>query len=322
MKKLSILLVLIFSVSLAFSLEMKLGHYGAEDHPSQEAAKMFADAVAKRTNGQITISIYPNNALGAPPEVLEQNILGAIDMSLPSQGQLSKYSQKFGCVGIPFAFKNYAQADKVLDGDFIRWAAPDLEKAGLVYLSNWEWGFRNLTTGKKQVNKPEDVRGLKIRTPPELSNQATIEALGGIVQTIAFPELQMALKQGVVDGEENPIGVIYSNKIYESQKYLTIINYNYGSMVHVMSKKVFDKLTKEQQKIIKEESKRAGDFMRKKCRDLETKQIEELKKLGMVVSYPDISKFKAQMGPAYEKMKASVGVDNFNQFMKLVDKVK
>ena len=160
-------------------------------------------------------------------------------------------------------FNSYEQADKVLDGKFIPWAVPDLDQAGLVFLSNWEWGFRNLTNSKRPVNHPADVKGLKIRTPPELPTQAAMEALGAIVATINFNELQMALKTGVVDGQENPIAVIFSNKIYETQKYLTMTGHNYNTMVHVISKKVWDKLTPEQKTIVKEESKKAGDWMRK-----------------------------------------------------------
>src|SRR4030042_1613044 len=237
-KTILLLLILALSLSLVFSaskpITLKLGHFAAENHPGQAASKMFADAVEKRTNGAIKIIIYPNNALGAPPEVLEQNILGVIDMSLPSQGQLAKYSKKFNCVMLPFAFDNYEQADKVLDGPFIKWAVPDLEKFGLVFLSNWEWGFRNLTNSKRTVVNPEDAKGLKIRTPPELPTQAAMEALGATVVTIAFNELTMALKQGAVDGQENPIAVIHSLKLWENQKYLTMTGHNYGSMVHVM----------------------------------------------------------------------------------------
>jgi TRAP-type transport system periplasmic protein len=303
-------------------IEMKFGHFAADSHPGNLASKMFADAVEKRTKGQIKITIYPNNALGSPPEVLEQNILGAIDMSLPTQGQLGKYSKRFNCVMLPFVFKDYKQADKVLDGKFLPWATPDLDKAGLVFLSNWEWGFRNLTNSKHPVINPEDAKGLKIRTPPELPTQAAMEALGAIVATINFNELQMALKQGTVDGQENPIGVIYSNKLYETQKYLTMTGHNYNSMVHVISKKVWDKLTAEQKKIIKEESKRAGDWMRKTVRDEEAGQIKELEKFGMQVVYPDKAKFKALMKPAYDQMKSMAGEDNIAAFLKMVDEAK
>ena len=303
-------------------IEMKLGHFAADSHPGNLAAKMFADGVEKRTNGKIKVTIYPNNALGSPPEVLEQNILGAVDMSLPTQGQLGKYSKKFNCVMLPFMFANYAHADKVLDGKFIEWAVPDLEKAGLVFLSNWEWGFRNLTNNKHPVNKPEDVKGLKVRTPPELPTQAAMEALGAVVATINFNELQMALKQGVVDGQENPVAVIYSNKLNEAQKYLAMTGHNYNTMVHVISKKTWDKLTSEQQMIVKAESQKAGDYMRKSVREAEADQIKQLQAQGMEVTYPDKALFKALMGPAYDRMKPIAGEENIAAFTKMVDEAK
>jgi tripartite ATP-independent transporter DctP family solute receptor len=301
---------------------MKLGHFAADAHPGNLAAKMFADGVEKRTNGQIKITIYPNNALGSPPEVLEQNILGAVDMSLPTQGQLGKYSKKFNCVMLPFMYDSYAHADKVLDGKFIAWAAPDLEPAGLVFLSNWEWGFRNLTNSKRAVKTPEDVKGLKVRTPPELPTQAAMEALGAVVATINFNELQMALKQGVVDGQENPVAVIHSNKLYETQKYLTMTGHNYNTMVHVISKKVWDKLSAEQRKIVQEESRKAGAYMRGAVRDAEASQIKELQTQGMEVVYPDKSRFKSMMQPAYDRMKAIAGEENITAFIKIVDEAR
>jgi len=324
-----ILILLVMGVPFAYvsdsesaPIEMKLGHFAADSHPGNLASKMFAEGVEKRTNGNIKVIIYPNNALGSPPEVLEQNILGAVDMSLPTQGQLGKYSKKFNCVMLPFMYNSYEHADKVLDGKFLPWALPDLDKAGLVFLSNWEWGFRNLTNSKRPVNHPSDVKGLKVRTPPELPTQAAMEALGAVVATISFSELQMALKTGVVDGQENPIAVIYSNKIYETQKYLAMTGHNYNTMVHVISKKVWDKLTPEQKTIVKEESKKAGDWMRKKARTDEADQITQLKKFGMEITYPDKTEFKKLMKPAYDRMKAIAGEENIDAFIKMVDEAK
>ena len=320
--------VLALAVALSFGtvadakMVLKLGHYANAEHAGNKAAKMFAEGVAARTNGEITVEIYPNNELGNPPEVLEQNILGVIDMSLPTQGQLAKYSKKFGCVMLPFAYSGYDHAYRVLDGPFMKWAEKDLEAAGLVFLSNWEWGFRNMTNSVRPINSPDDAKGLKIRTPPELSIQSAMEALGATVQTIQFSELPMALKQGVVDGQENPVSVIYAFKVYETQKYLAMTGHTYNSMVHVLSKKTWDKLTSKQQQIVREESKKAGDFMRKTLRDAEADQIVKLEKLGMKVTRPDVSAFKAQMGPAYERMKASVGADNLNYFLKIVEEMK
>lgn len=323
-----VLLFIIFMAFFAFTsvsqagIVLKLGHYANADHAGNTAAKMFAEGVEKRTNGEITVKIYPNNELGNPPEVLEQSILGVIDMSLPTQGQLAKYSKKFGCVMLPFAFDNYDHAYKTLDGPFLEWAKGDLDKAGLIFLSNWEWGFRNLTNSVRPVNIPEDVVGLKIRTPPELSNQAAMEALGGTAVTIQFSELPMALKQGVVDGQENPVSVIYAYKIYETQKYLALTGHTYNSMVHVMSKKTWNKLSAEQQKIIQEESTKAGNFMRKELQDAEKDQLAKLAELGMEITHPDVALFKAKMGPAYERMKSSVGADNLDYFLKMLEQTK
>ena len=327
MKKVA-LLVLVFAVALSFGtvseakMVLKIGHFANAAHAGNKAVIMFAEAVAKRTGGKISVEIYPNNELGNPPEVLEQNILGVIDMSLPTQGQLAKYSKKFGCVMLPFAYDNYAHAYKVLDGPFMKWAEKDLADAGLVFLSNWEWGFRNLTNSVRPVNSPDDVKGLKIRTPPELSNQAAMEALGGTVQTIQFSELPMALKQGVVDGQENPVSVIYAYKIYETQTHLAMTGHTYNSMVHVMSKKTWDKLTRKQQRIVREESVKAGNFMRKTLGDAEADQIKKLQALGMKVTRPNVALFKAKMGPAYERMKASVGAKNVEYFLKIVEEAK
>jgi TRAP-type C4-dicarboxylate transport system substrate-binding protein len=149
-----------------------------------------------------------------------------------------------------------------------------------------------------------------------------MEALGAVVATINFNELQMALKQGVVDGQENPIAVIYSNKIYETQKYLAMTGHNYNTMVHVISKKVWDRLTPEQKTIIKEESKRAGDWMRKTVRNQEADQINQLKKFGMEVTSPNKAEFKKLMNPAYDRMKAIAGEENITAFIKMVEEAK
>jgi TRAP-type transport system periplasmic protein len=132
----------------------------------------------------------------------------------------------------------------------------------------------------------------------------------------------MALKQGVVDGQENPVVVIFSNKLYESQKYLAMTGHNYNTMVHVMSKKVWDKLTPEQQTIVKEESKKAGDWMKKTVREAEADQLKQLKEQGMEIAYPDKAKFKALMNPAYDRMKPVAGEENIVAFIKIVDEAR
>ena len=310
------------SMVQAQTLQMKLAHYAAESHPGSLAGRMFSEGVEKRTQGTIQIALYPDNTLGSPPAVLERSIRGDVDMALPSQGQLGLHVKKFNCVMLPFIFESYTHADKVIDGPFIAWTAVDLEKIGLVFLSNWEWGFRNLTNSKRPVNTPDDVRGLMVRTPPGLPYRAAMEALGAIVATVDFIDLQKALREGVIDAEENPVAVIYSNRIYEIHKHLSMTGHNYNSMVHVINKKVWDQLTPEQQVIMREESAAAGKWMRKAVRDAEVEQIEKMKLAGVQVTYPDRAKFKALMKSAYDRMNASAGEENIRAFVKMVEAAK
>jgi tripartite ATP-independent transporter DctP family solute receptor len=307
------------SFAQAQTIQMKLGHYAALTHPGTVASKMFAEGVEQRTQGKIKIVVYPDNELGTPDDVLSKCIRGDVDMALPYHGHLGKYAKKFNCVMLPFVFDSYAQADRVLDGPFIAWAAPDLETIGLVFLSNWEWGFRNLTNSKRAVNSAADVRGLMVRTPPEPSLRATMEAMGTVVATVNFNDLRKALAEGVIDGQENPVAVIYSNRIYETQKYLAMTGHAYSTMVHVINRKAWSKLTFEQQRIVREESAKAGVWMRKAIREAEAEQIEKLKQLGVQVTYPDKAGFKALMKPATTRMSAAAGEENIQEFLKMVE---
>ena len=322
MKKLALAILMALGASGAqAAVELKLGHFASDTHPCGIAAKDFKANVEKRTNGEVKIALYGNNVLGSPPEVLEQVLLGAVDMSLSGQDQLAKHLPFYDVISTPFAFRDYAMADRIIDGDFKAWAGPELLKKNLVHLSDWEWGFRQLTNSKKPISTPADMKGMKIRTPPAFAYQAFVEAAGGNAQTIAFAELVMAMKQGVVDGQENPVGTIYDLKLYETQKYMSILNYTYSSMVHVVNKKSWDKLTPEQQKIVAEESAAAARQARKLLRDNEAVQLKDLETTkGIVIARPDLGPWKAAMGPAWEKVKTRVGADNFKRFMDMVEK--
>src|SRR5271163_1466813 len=299
-------------------LTLRWAHFAPEDHPANIAAKQFASRVEMRTNGAIKINIFPNNVLGGPPEQAQQIKLGTIDMGLPTQGQLDKYDTAFGAVMLPFIFDSPAQVFRVLDGPAMDWLAPLAEKQGFILLHNWEYGFRNVTNGVRPINGPEDVKGLKLRTPPELQIQASMEALGASVQAIAFPELYLALAQKVVDGEENPIAVIFFNKFYETQKHLAITRHIYNNMIHTIGGNSWKKLTPEQQTIFREESASAGDFMRKLMADGEADQIKKLEAAGMQVTRPDLAPFRALMEPAYKRIAAYAGEDNVAKFREMV----
>jgi tripartite ATP-independent transporter DctP family solute receptor len=306
-------------VARAATLTLRFAHFAQEDHPANIAAKQFAGRVAERTDGAIRIMIFPNNQLGGPPEQAQQIKLGAIDMGLPTEGQLDKFDKAFGAVPLPFIFDSRELVFKVLDGPAIAWLAPLAEAQGFVMLRNWEYGFRNVTNSVRPINTPDDLKGLKLRTPPELQIQASMQALGASVQAIAFPELYLALMQKVVDGEENPIAVIWFNKYYEAQKHLAITRHIYNNMIHVVGVNTWKKLSPEQQTIFREESVSAGDLMRKLMADGEEDQIKKLEGAGMQITRPDLAPFRALMEPAYKRIADYAGADNVAKFRAMVE---
>ncbi len=304
----------------AAPLTLRFAHFGAEDHPSNIAAKQFASRVQTRTGGAIKIQIFPNNQLGGPPEQAQQIKLGTIDMGLPTQGQLQSFEKAFATVMLPFVFDSPAHVFRVLDGPGMLWLAPLAEKQGFILLRNWEYGFRDLTNSKRPIYTPDDVKGLKIRTPPEIQIQAAMEAMGGVVQAIAFPELYLALAQKVVDAQENPVAVCYYQKYYEVQKNLAITQHVYNNMIHTVSAITWKKLSPEQQTIFREESTSAGNLMRKLIADEEVDQIKKMEGRGMTVTRPDLAPFRARMEPAYKRVADWAGADNVKKFREMVDK--
>jgi TRAP-type transport system periplasmic protein len=309
-------------VARAAALTLRFAHFAQEDHPANIAAKQFASHVEKRTDGAIKIMIFPNNQLGGPPEQAQQIKLGAIDMGLPTEGQLDKFNKAFGAVMLPFIFDSRELAFRVLDGPAMAWLAPLAEAQGFILLRNWDYGFRNITNSVRPITAPADVKGLKLRTPPELQIQAAMEALGASVQAIAFPELYLALAQKVVDGEENPIAVIYFNKFYEVQKHLAITRHIYNNMIHTVSASTWKRLTPQQQAIFREESVAAGDLMRKLMADGEEDQIKKLEAAGMQVTRPNLAPFRALMEPAYKRVADYAGADNVAKFRAMVEEMR
>jgi TRAP-type transport system periplasmic protein len=308
-----------YVASGAAPITMRWAHFAQEDHPANIAAKQFASRVAARTNGAIKINIFPNNVLGGPPEQAQQIKLGTIDMGLPTQGQLDKYDTAFAAVLLPFIFDDSAHVSRPLDGPAMQWLAPLAEKQGFILLRNWDYGFRNVTNNVRPINTPDDIKGLKIRTPPELQIQASMEALGAVVQAIAFPELYLALSQKLVDGEENPIAVIYFNKFYEVQKHLALTRHVYNNMIHTVGVNSWKRLNPGQQAIFREESTAAGDLMRKLIGDDEADQIKKLEAIGMQLTRPDLAPFRARMEPAYKRIADYAGEDNVKKFRALVE---
>jgi tripartite ATP-independent transporter DctP family solute receptor len=316
------LLAMVAAADAGAETTLKFGHYNAETHPMHKAAVQFKENVERRTGGEVLVEIYPNNTLGSPPEILEQTRNGVVDIAVPTSGQLDKYDKAFAALMMPFAFADLAHARRAMDGPMLEWLSPKAKSAGLEIIGVWEYGFRNLTNSRRPVNRPEDVQGLKIRTPPEIQLSAAMAALGANVQKIAFPELYLALSQGVVDGEENPIATIWSAKFHEVQDHLALTRHMYQAIYQVVNRDVWEGLAPEQQEILREEGAAAGKLTRELLESEEAGLVEQLKGKGMAVTTPDPAPFRAAMGPAIKEIEAYAGADNVATFTRYVEEAR
>ncbi len=182
-----------FLIPASAAVELKLTHPADLSHPVHIEAEKMVRRILDRTNGQVKITIFPNNALGSPVETAQQTRLGAIDMILMNPANIESISKAVGVINIPYQFDSYEHAHKTLDISGKDWLAQQLATVGFSWIANFEWGFRALSNSRKPVRVPDDVKGMKLRVPPELAIKSAFEALGANTQTIAFHEVYLAL---------------------------------------------------------------------------------------------------------------------------------
>jgi len=301
------------------AVELRLTHPADLTHPVHLAAVRMVNRIAERTKGEVKIAIFPNNALGAPPEAAQQVRLGVIDLMLLNPANIEAVAPKLGVINIPYQFDDYAHAHRTLDTTGSEWLQAEFKKAGFQQIAYFEWGFRALSNSVRPVNVPDDIKGLKIRVPPELAIKAAFEALGAVTATIAYPEVYMALATKTVDGQDNPIGNTWAAKFFQVQKYEALTKHIYATIAFAASPKAWERLTPEQRTIVTEEGLRAGAEARKEVQDQENAYLADMEKAGVQITRPDVAKFRALMGPAYAQLKKVLGDETWNTWSKLVD---
>ncbi|NDV89095.1 DctP family TRAP transporter solute-binding subunit [Aurantimonas aggregata] len=299
--------------------ELRLTHPADTSHPIHSAAEAMAARIAERTGGEITISIFPSNALGSPTDTAQQTRLGAIDFILMNPANIEALSNSIGAINIPYQFDDYAHAHRVLDVTARDWIEAQLMDAGFAWIANFEWGFRALSNSRRPVNTPEDVTGLKIRVPPELAIKAAFEALGASTQTVAFQEVYLALANGLVDGQDNPVSTTFAAKFYEAQDHLALTKHIYATIMMCANPRVWNGLTEEQRAIISEEAATAGAAAREAVQSSEEDYITQMEGLGVAVTRPEVEPFRARMEPAYAQLRAALGEETWTTWAELVE---
>ncbi len=279
-------------MALAQTVQLKLGHGAALDNPRHIASLKFADLVKAKTNGRIEVAVSPSAQLGTDPAMITALRTGALDITANSQGAVSSTVPEYNAFGMPFLFADVGAAFKVMDGPVGKELAAKTEEKGMIVLGYWDNGIRHMTNSKRPLNNPADLNGLKMRTPPDAVTMDIMKAVGATPQQIAFSELYVALQQGVVDGQENPLANIASAKLYEVNKYISLTGHKYEMSPFLMSKRTWEKLSAADQKAVMDSALEATTLQRKLSVEADQKLVAELKAKGALINNANKAAFE------------------------------
>ncbi len=271
------------------------------DFVHTKSAFWFKSCVEKEFPGKLNVVVHHSGVLGSETQVLQQIQLGTTQMAVSTTAPIEAFVPEIKALEMPFMFPSYEAADKVLDGPIGQELARKFEKSGFVALAFLDNGFRNVTNSKHPVKTPEDLKALKIRTMEAPTHLAIWRAIGANPTPMAWP-IFTQLQQGVIDGQENPIAVIYAAKLPEAgQKYLTLTRHVYSALVFVANKAFIDGLPAAQGKAVRACAHSAAVQGRTFIRENEAKQLAELKAAGMQVEdKPDLAAFRKATAPVIE----------------------
>jgi tripartite ATP-independent transporter DctP family solute receptor len=301
-------------VSAQAQTTIKIGYATSATSHYGVGTTAFCDDIEKGTQGRYKCQQFPSSALGGEREMIEAVQLGTLDFVNTSTGPVGNFVPEVKIVDIPFLFRDYDHARKVMDGPIGQDILTKFPSKGLIALSWTENGFRHMTNNKRAINKPEDASGLKMRTMENKVHMDGYRAFGIQPTPMAFPEVFGALQQGTVDGQENPIPVILASKFSQVQKHLSLTGHVYSPALIITSPRFMNKLSEADKKVFYEAAKHATVAQRKKVNDDENSGIAQLEKEGMsVVRRVDGAAFRGALRDTYANYAKEFGADNIKK---------
>jgi tripartite ATP-independent transporter DctP family solute receptor len=299
-----------FALPAAAQTMLKFSHTDQQAGARQAAAVVFAKKVEELTQGRYKVQIYCCSQLGNDPKNIEQLALGGIDFTVSSTGSYAPHVQTLNLTMMPFLVDNYKQGWALYDNS--KWLKEQFDKAparGFRFLSTWEAGFRSMTT-KGPMKSPEQAKGMKLRTFPNEMMRWTLESMGFNIQIMPLPEVYLAIQQGAVQGQENPIDTIYSNKFYEVAPNVTLTNHVYSPIPLTISEKTWQKLSPADQKAVTEAAQIAAKFSREMISGNDENQLKDMASKGAKINAkPDVEAFRKAVQPVYGKAREKYGAD-------------
>ncbi len=305
------------SIAAADQIKIKLAHTVPASHAYHKGYLKFKDLVEKRTNGKVSITIFPHGTLGGDIQAADSVQMGIAQMALTGTFGLYDYNPKWAVLDLPYLFTSYEDIDKIIYGAIGKELMD--EPVGNAYVLGFmENGFRHVSNNKRPITTLEDMKGLKIRTMQAPVHVSAFKAMGASPTPLPFGELYTAMQTGVVDGEENPPSLFYAMKFYEVQKYFSKTTHVYLAGMTVINKPFFDRLPADIQKIIKTSFVEAAEFQRELVRKDDAEKLEILKTKLKVndVSKEEIKRMKKATRPVYEEWADKIGRDFLNKTFK------
>lgn len=294
-----------FSPVHAQVLELKLGNTASPGSLQQIAAEEYARRVNEKLAGKVHVTVFGNSQLGNENELLQKLKIGSVDFSMPST-IMSTVSATFGVFDMPYLIKDRAHMARFRDRVFWQDLAPTTEKQGIRIVSVVENGFRQITNNVRPINTPDDLKGIKLRVPPGIWRTRMFQAYGANPSPMQFSELFVALQTGVMDGQENPFTQIYSAKLHEVQKYLSLSGHVYTPAYLTVGARKWATLPADVRSTLEQTAKETQAFVYETAQKQETELLEKIKASGIQVNEVDKNAFIAASKPTYDEFGKAV----------------
>lgn len=311
---LAVLAATSLAAGAAHANQIIFAHGANPGNPRYVAAQKWGEIYTKCTGGKTTVQVAPSATMGDDVEMLTSTLGGVINVTANSQGPVSQIVPEVGLLGLPFLFKDLPTAWKVEDGPVGKLLDQRAQKHGLKILGFWDNGLRQISTLSKLVPEPSDLKGMKIRTPPDQMTIDIFKALGAAPAPLAFSELPTALQSGVFDGQENPLINIYTSKIYQITKFITMTGHKYESTPVVAGLAWWNSLDKKSQQCAISATQEAGKLERNMSLKADAEVMPKMEAAGV--------KFVKADHAAYVKATASVYDKYAKKFPKIVAALK
>jgi len=299
--------LLLAAASTADARTLRLGHNAAPGNPKDEAANFFAERVQELSEGALSVDVGGSAQFGDDVEMLTALRLGTLDMSVNSQGPLAGVVPESAALGLPFLFEDLPSAWAVLDGPVGERLTELAAERNLIVLGYWDNGIRHISNNVRPINSPEDLSGLVIRTPPDPATIDAFEALGASPTPMQFSELYLALEQGVVDGQENPLMNIHSSRLHEVQRYISLSGHKYEMTPVIVSEATWSTLSEEEREVIRQAEAEARELQRQLSLEADETLRAEIEATGVAFNEVDVAAFQEATASVIEKWRQEMG---------------